>query len=296
MIRKKILVPVSFDSYSDAALDFAQVIAKSLDGMITCLHIIDESGKSAEKVLSEDNRKKNRREAEQKLAARVNSVISDKSVPFEIIVTEGRVHSKIIEKAYDLNATFIIMGRSDAQDLTINTVGSYTYYVITHSRVPVITLKNDKKNPYTNIILPLDLSKPIASKISKTIEVAQMLKADINVIAILNYDTVSKEVKYRAMLVNIQKDFYHSGIICNTKLLISRNSVSDEIIVNADKFNPGMILLMTQQEKDPTEYYIGSNARRIIQYSKLPIISIIPEINSKIPFSDPVLIRNNNPK
>ena len=38
-----------------------------------------------------------------------------------------------------------------------------------------------------------------------------------------------------------------------------------------------LIAIMTQQEKDFTEYFVGTVAKRIIHSSDIPVLSIVPK-------------------
>ena len=46
MSTKRILVPVNFGSQSDAALKYASKISGIINGMITCLHVIEDEALS----------------------------------------------------------------------------------------------------------------------------------------------------------------------------------------------------------------------------------------------------------
>ena len=295
MIRKKILVPVNFDQESDAALNYAGILARTINGMITCLHVIEERGSSPKKSSSGITQQQIRREAEQRLAVQVNSIITDKYIPFEIIVSEGEVDKKIIEKASDLNATFIIMGRSVKQELKKYPNGSYTYYVITHAKIPVITVKENKQDSIGQIVLPLDLSKPLEHKINRAIEMAGVFNAVINILSILSYDLVSKEKKYETRLKEIRKEIMKLGITCSTRLVISRKSLAEEIIIKADQYENGMILLITQRDKNTEDFFIGSTAREIIQKTGLPVMNIMPEVEKMRSPLEPVPAMGINP-
>ena len=50
------------------------------------------------------------------------------------------------------------------------------------------------------------------------------------------------------------------------------------LIAYSKKMHAGMIVVMTQQETNITDFFIGSTARSIIQKSEFPILSIIPGV------------------
>ena len=279
MIRRKILVPINFSPQSHDVLKFASKITRAINGMMTCLHILEEPGFITGKFISPEIHNRIRREAEMRLSSLViENIDAAEKTPFEIIISSGKVHTIIDEKATDLHAAFIIMGRSDSADLKKNFIGTNTNRVISLTKIPVITVRSNKYFRDEQILLPLDLSKPIGSKIVKTIEVAHMLNAHVSVLTILEPDCISQEVTYRSRLEKIRQLFSNEGITCNVHLTGIKKSVTEEIIAYSKKMHAGMIVVMTQQETNITDFFIGSTARSIIQKSEFPILSIIPGV------------------
>jgi nucleotide-binding universal stress UspA family protein len=283
MNRKKILVPVNFSLQSDAALKMAIKLSGPMHGMITCLHIIEDPGYIIGGFISREVGDRIRREAEQRLSVVANRIIDDKKIPFEIIVTSGTVHRKILEKAVDLNASLIIMGRSDSRDTNRNAIGSNAIKVITSAGVPVITISGTRFPEQMNMLLPLDLSKPVGSKLAKAIEIARLLNAKVSVLTVLGTLQAGLEQTCRQKLEEIKHFLDQQGIISAAELVMSDNAVPKEIISYASANKTGMIMVMTQQERNITDFFIGSTAQEIMNKSDLPVLSIIPEDQGREP-------------
>ena len=124
MEMMKILVAVDYKPQSIAALDFAGKLAKIINAKVTCLYIIEEYGYITSKYISEEQIKKIRYDAEISLARLINGRFQNDNVPFEIIISKGKVYEKIAETAKMVNADFIIMGRSDSTDFKKNITGT----------------------------------------------------------------------------------------------------------------------------------------------------------------------------
>ncbi len=295
MSRKRILVPVNFGTQSDAALKYASKIAEKINGTITCLHVVEEPGIVTDKFLSKDIKEKIRREAGQRLSAIVNANIRDQKIPFEIIVSAGKVHRKISEKANDVNAEFIIMGRSDSQDNADNHTGSNTKQVIIQAHMPVITVISRKQINTGYMLVPLDLSKPVYSKILKAIEVARLLHTDVNVLALAGSGWKTSEAHLRNRLDEIKKVFTDNGVICLANLLKSKNPVHHEIISFANATRAALILNMIQQESQYPDLFTDSAAHKIINQSELPVISIAMEKQEDTGQNDALLTKPLDP-
>jgi nucleotide-binding universal stress UspA family protein len=281
MYKRRILVPVNFTSQSDAALHYAMKIASAINGMITCLYINEEPDRITGQFLTKDISDRIRRSAEDTLSVKANEILNtENKTPFEVIVTTGKVHRKIREKAKDLNVNLIVMGKSDSEDSQHSQLGSNTNRIIAKANIPVLTVSNTKHIGSSRILLPLDLSKTIEVKLLKAIELSKMLGSQVNVFTVMPPDWVSVKLKFQKRLKEIQQYFNMEGIICSIQLKVSGNSIPEEILAQARKMGAGMIMMMTQQEKSITDLFIGSNVQQIINESEVPVLSIIPTVRT----------------
>jgi nucleotide-binding universal stress UspA family protein len=277
MINRRILVPVNFGAQSDVALKYASIIAGIIKGMITCLYVIEEPGFITGKFISKDTKEQIRREAGQRLSAKVNANIIDQTIPFEIIVSAGKVHRKISEKAKDVKAEFIIMGRSDSMDLKDNLIGSNAKQVINQSKIPVIIVNSLVQLNNGLLLVPLDLSKPVYFKVLKAIEIARKLHIDVSILTTFRSEWNSLEVKFRNRLDEIMDIFNNAGVRCKVNLIESKVPVHQEIILFAKATRVALILIMPQEETQYFHLFDDSAAHEIINHSEIPVISIKPE-------------------
>ena len=154
--------------------------------MIPCMYVIEEHGLLVDKFISNEAKRKLRRDAENKLSEKVNSILrKEDNTPFELIITSGKVHQKFLEKSCDLKAQTIVMGRSSSKELGKQRIGSNTKKIIAKAQVLVIVTSNNKIAEREHIILPLDLLKPIGSQVQFATDTALLLDADVSVIVIL---------------------------------------------------------------------------------------------------------------
>jgi nucleotide-binding universal stress UspA family protein len=281
MQKWRILVPVSFGPQSDAALKYARKASQQTNGMITCLYVIEKPGFITGKFISREIEQRIRREAEVQLAAKVNRIYkNEEGLSFELIVTSGKVHRKILEKAAELQVNEIIMGRSDSPDLTKDLLGSNASHVIARSAVPVLTLRGSKFIANSHILLPLDLSNPVSLKIAKAIEIASLQQSRITICAVLNPDWAILELAYRERLKEIKKLVASYDIECRVQLIISRKPVPDEILSLSGRVGAGQIIIMTQVESGTTDMFIGSTVREVVKRSEIPVLSLTPNIQT----------------
>jgi nucleotide-binding universal stress UspA family protein len=277
----RILVPVSFSPQSDAALKQARLLAGQINTMITCLHVIEKTGKMTGKPVRREAERKFRRETEVLLSSRVHQIMDDnKDASFELIVTEGKAHRKILEKAAELNVRMIVMGRSDSEDPARRRLGSSAKKVVAASPVPVLTLQTYRTTPCRHITLPLDLTDRVTTKIVKSLELAELLDAQVTVYTIVDrYDAVLKH-KSEERLQLINDLFADYEICCNTGYLEARGALSGEITGYAENIGADLIIVMTRGESNHTDMSLSSTAMEVIRKSDMPVISITPGVHT----------------
>lgn len=304
MEKNKILVPIDFQDQSIYALEYAVKVANSIHAKISCLYVIEEPGYITGLNLTKETQDKIRRDAEVKLSEVANKVLKNERIPFEIIVTKGKAYKRIVNTARDLKARFIIMGKSDSSDFKKNISGTNTNHIIASSNIPVITVRNNKHLSDDHLLLPLDLTKQVRSKVEKAIEIAEVLNARVTVVSVLEKDWVSIKLKFQKKLHEIKTIIENQNIICNTQLIEAKAPVCNVINEYANKINADLIFLMTQQEIDFVDYFVGSIAQDIINKSELPVLSVIPNVERTELLSSsilkhlayPINLYNNNNK
>jgi len=282
MHRFRILVPVSFADQSDIVLKQAKTLAKQLNAMITCLHVIEKSGFTGGRHINREIEQKFRRESELKLASKVNRNLSgDEYISYELIVSSGGVHRKILEKASELNMDLIIMGRCDSKGGTKSRLGSNATKVIERSEIPVLTIRNSHAPTCQHILVPLDLSTPVSLQLAKAIEWAEMLNALVTVCAVIPPDGPGPQAAYKRRLIEIKKLFDQYDISCRVRLLIKEKQVVDEILSCSRKYHPNLMMLMTQEEAKVTALSLGSIADALLSKSEIPMLTVTPVIKKE---------------
>jgi len=286
MHKYRILVPVSFGSQSDMALKQARSIALQLNAMITCLHVIDNQTLISGNVFNREKEQKSRLESELKLASKVNSILSgNDSVLYELIVTSGKVYRKILEKASELHSDMIVMGRSDAPAGKKLQLGSNASKVMEKANIPVLTIRDMQSKSLGQMMVPLDLSAQVSLQLAKTIELAEKLNATVTAVAVAHPGEPRLEAAYKKRLIEIKKLFAHYDIFSRVKLIISERKVADHLLSCSLKYQPDLLVLMTQQEGKTADLALGSVANELICNSEFPVLSMTPLIkNDLYPF------------
>ena len=277
---KKILVPIDFSEQSLIALEQSYNLAKEYHAEIMLLYVIEEDGVLSKFFSSQqhDDFKKKYQKQLDKLA---NKVSKENNVVVNTLVTKGKIYDQVAEVADIIGATMIIMGTSGSEGLKKKFIGSNALRVIRESSVPVITIKGKHhRNGCKNIILPLDLTKETREKVSKAVELSKIFHgATIRIVSvILTSDEFIINKLYRQM-EQVKIFLEKEEVPCTAEIikdLKSGESLAQHILEYAYKVEGDLILIMTQQEVDFTDFFVGSSAQEMINNSTIPVMSIIP--------------------
>ena len=128
------------------------------------------------------------------------------------------------------------------------------------------------------ILIPLDISKQIRTKIFWAIELAQKFKAKIRIVSVLRVNIdIEESYTYRKCKI-LEKWIKGHGIECDIRILKSKeHKIHEAVHFFSMKECPDLTIIMTHQESALNENYIGKFATEIIHNCPTPVLSIIPE-------------------
>jgi len=274
-----VLVPLDFSEQSFIALEQAANLCRTFHSDLHVLSIIEDDF-SLRRLFVESDQAKIVAQLKDKLSA----VVKEKSETFGVNITPhvetGTIYEQIVKKADDLQATMIVMGTTGTTSLKKKFIGSNALRVVRESHVPVITIKGKHhRKGCQNIILPLDLTKETKEKVTKAIEFAKRFGSTVRVVSVLMTNDEFVVNRLTRQLDQVKKAIEAKGVDCTAEIVrdtSGSHSLAESIIDFANKSKGDLIMIMTQQELDFTDYFIGSSAQGVIDGSDIPVLSIIP--------------------
>ena len=277
-----ILVPIGFSQQSMVALEQAERLAVLTKGEITLISVIETSGMLS-RLFGEDDEKYTDlkiilQEKLDKLAIEVSDRIGLK---VNAMASKGKVSQKIIEVAELINAKLIVMGTNGApSEFSKKVIGSNAFRVVTHASCPVITIKGkDHFKGCRSIILPLDMEKETKEKVSNALTLGRLWGSTVKVVSISKDKDEEGRAKLKANLSQVQKFLTDGGIVATAELIRAGGRSLAQSILDYSNDNDGdLIMIMTQQESDFTNHFIGSSAQSIIYNADTPVMSVRPVV------------------
>ncbi|MCB9186384.1 MAG: universal stress protein [Flavobacteriales bacterium] len=274
-----ILVPIDYSDQSVIALEQAVSLSRVFESKIHVLNVISEEFSLAKLFGDID-----KADFDKKAKARLDEFITEQSKNLEVelhpIQVHGKIYEQIVNTADVINAQFIVMGTAGADSLKKKFIGSNALRVVRESHKPVITIKGKHhRKGCQNIILPLDLTKETKEKVTKAVEFAKRFGSIVRVVSVLLTNDEFVVNRLTRQLDQVKKYIEEQGVDCTAEIVRATKggqSLSESVIDYANKSKGDLIMIMTQQETDITDYFIGSAAQGIINESDIPVLSIIP--------------------
>jgi nucleotide-binding universal stress UspA family protein len=279
--KKIILVPIDFSEQSLVALNHAEEIAKTLKGTLLLLHVHVEQGIITSFFSAEEDDK-----VKVEIWNRMNALCDDvekrSGIRTSPLVASGKVYEEIVRLAEITGATFIVMGTNGSETIKKRFIGSNALRVVKESRVPVISIKGKPEHVgFNTIILPLDLTKETREKVNKAIELSRNFNAEVKVVSILMTDDEDVVTKLKLQMNQVHNFLERAEVKFSTEMIhvpVGRDNLGEEVVRYAHDNGGDLIMIMTQQETNFTELFIGSAAQEVINNAAIPVCSIVPNV------------------
>ena len=129
------------------------------------------------------------------------------------------------------------------------------------------------------IALPLDLNKETREKVTNAIQFARLFNSEVRAFSVsFSDDDDSVKNKLNSTLSQVSQFISSKGVKCSTDLLEISSSAffSSSIVKYTEDINADLIMIMTKGEENLDLNFLGSNARKLINKSDIPVMSIRP--------------------
>lgn len=281
---KNILVPTDFSKQAEIAINAALKIAKQHSAVIHIMHSIKSlgdivqldsfaSGDFASTTVSTDQILRlielKTEEAEQNLAAikkhceteKINVITHSKQQPVEVAINQIVAENKI-----DL----IVMGSHGASGVSEMIMGSNAQKVVRHAKCPVLTIKNEFKGNWNNIVYASSFDEDeVNNNIPKAGNLAKWFEAQLNFLCVNtpsyfeDSETTLEKMKMACKLFpDAQKHIYNDF------------SVEDGILAFSNLNKMDAIIITTHGYKALRRLLNNNIVEHLVNHCNLPIISI----------------------
>ncbi len=306
MRRNKILVAIDFEEQSLKALQQSYHLAKLFDAELLLLYVVEESSVLKSFFTHEnyyDNILHTAKEKLDELEALARETALHMGVEVNSLIVKGKPYEQIIQTAVNEHVILIVMGKNSSYEKPGRKfIGSNTFNVVRAAPCPVISIKGDNNyGEFSNILLPLDFTKPVQKQIQQSVKLAGYFGSTIHIISVLHGDNKMHKLLKQVQLSQAKNEINKNGLRCTAEVVENKGEpVCRTIIKHARKIEANLIIVLTQQKKKVVPFFIGSTAQEIIYESEMPVLSIIPSVvfspGVVTSFVDPMGLMERHPK
>jgi nucleotide-binding universal stress UspA family protein len=276
-----ILVPIGFTNQSLVALRQAVIVAKHTNSELFLLSVV-EMPTALQKIFSdyEEKQKQFKDKLRENLVELSNKYCEGVS-NVKCLVSSGKIYEEITDVAESVGASLIVMGTDGTpKDIKKKFIGSNANKVVRSAPCPVITIKGKSISDSCDLIaLPLDLNKETREKVTNAIQFARLFNSEIRAFSVsyTNDDEATKN-KLNRTLSQVSEFITSKGVKCSTEIveISSSASFSGSIVKYTEDIYADLIMIMTKGEENLDLNFLGSNARKLINKSDIPVMSIRP--------------------
>ena len=203
---------------------------------------------------------------------------ANSGVEIETMIRSGNVYHELSKVADVLNPLFIVM-RITEKLSPDKLIGRNAFKMVRQSKHAVVTIRGEQHRDGCKIILlPLDISRESREKVDKAIELANLFKAEIKIISILEHHDKVEEAKLHIISNQVVKVVTDKGIKCTVETRYGKN-IPKMVIDYGHEIQADLIVIMTQEKLHLSEmmlWNMGTTAQQLINESDIPVLSFRP--------------------
>jgi nucleotide-binding universal stress UspA family protein len=138
---KKILVPVDFTKYSDHAISYAEMMAKTFQAKILLFHVIEQFTYSVSDTIQVMDHYTTLKEIAQQMLDAKKKQAAKKGLGVETRVLKGSPALEIVKYSENKKTDLIVMGSHGRTGIQHLVLGSVAERVVRMASCPVLTVK-----------------------------------------------------------------------------------------------------------------------------------------------------------
>jgi len=279
-----ILIATDFKEQSLIAFEYSFYFAQLSGCSIDLLHVVDGGDSLLSKFADNQLQEKVAQEATKLMENLAAKYKNEVKINFHVKI--GKVYEQIKVLAEELKPLFILTGRTEDPGFIKKLLGSNSFQLINNCKFPIITVRGKQKiqelkEKNKDIIVPLDFQKETSDQITAAIEFGKKFNSVVKIISILDDDSISKELSIIKGMNKAKKLVESHGVVCITELIKAPDvAIHQSILEYAKKENAHLIIIMTHEELTTLDYFIGHTAREILDSADIPVLTVLPWLDT----------------
>lgn len=273
---KRILIPFDFSETSALSLDHAIHLTKAAKAELFLLHIVETATfPSSISHAFSGFEKKVEEATNEKLKELADQLTNEHGIKVHTVTEVGKIYKRIVHTARQAHIDLVMMGTHGASGSSY-IIGSNTSRVVQESPCPVISFQTHaKKLGFENIALPIDDSAESRQKVNYALDLARLFNAKVTVIGLNRNGNEDYQRKFRIKIEQVE-DFLTQHGVKNETIYKQGDDLAKSTLAAATEVNADLLVIMTEQEPSITGLLMGTYATKIINGSKIPVMTVRP--------------------
>jgi nucleotide-binding universal stress UspA family protein len=212
----------------------------------------------------------------EKLETLAKEIHMRSGVTLDVRTEVGRIYRKICSVAKEIDADIIVMGTHGSSGYQKFSVGTNTSRVVQEAPCPVLSVQTHAKGVgFQKILIPIDDSHDSRQKVPFAVGVARMYNAHVALIGLINFSGTDLVRKFKIKVEQVEEYLAKHEISYETRYF-EGNDLATLTMKATDEVEADLTVIMTEQEPSITGFLLGTYATKVVNNSKIPVLSIHP--------------------
>jgi nucleotide-binding universal stress UspA family protein len=191
---------------------------------------------------------------------------------------KGKVYKEIANQAKYNDAYLVLAGAHGVSGFETFWIGSNAYKIVSYAPCPVITLRDTFKigKDIKKIVLPIDNSSSTRQKVPFAIEFASLFCSEVHVLELQSSILTSIRKKVSSYAAQVLK-YLQDNKVKHVHQSVNADNITSATISYAEKIGADLIIIMTEQEEETANIFLGPYAQQMVNNSPVPVMSVHPK-------------------
>lgn len=276
---KQILVAVDFSKGSLHAVEYAISLANVMKDANIRLVWVDKPESEDSLFASVNKENQHRLEAKKRmeeLIARYTKMLKKGTITYKL--RKGKIYKEIANQAKYDDAYLLIAGAHGVSGFESFWIGSNANKIVTYAPCPVITIRDgfNIKKGIRKIVLPIDNSSSTRQKVPFAMEFGSYFCSEIHILELQSSSLKSIRAKVTSYADQVDKYMteHHCKVVRKS---VDADNITTSTIKYAEQAGADMIIIMTEQEEETSNIWLGPYAQQMVNNSPVPVLSVHPK-------------------
>lgn len=274
---KQIVVAIDFSKNSIQALEYSIMLANVISADIMMVWV--DKPDTDESIYNNEGHE-HRHEAKgriEELIKKYSKTLKKGKLSYKL--RKGKVYKEVSNQAKYNDAFLIVAGSHGVSGFESFMIGSNANKIVTYAPCPVITLRETFpiKKTVKKIVLPIDNSSATRQKVPFAMEFARYFGAEIHVLELQSSTLKSIRrivTKYTEQVTKFLADNKMKFVVKS----VDCDNITTAAIKYATEIDADQIVIMTEQEEETSNIWLGPFAMQMVNNSPVPVVSIHPKV------------------